>query len=138
MDRPQSKPFFDEHMSELGSTSRVEFLSADFFADAFPRVDLVILGHVLHDWSPENRVILMRRAYEALSPGGTLVIYDRMTDGTNKDLERLFYSMTFMLASGGGSEYSVSECEEWVNEAGFASCEVHEVLEDHNVLVARR
>ncbi|MCU1686713.1 MAG: hypothetical protein JWQ81_7452 [Amycolatopsis sp.] len=137
-DRPQSEPFFDEHMAALNTTDRVGFQAGDFFADPLPQVDVLILGHVLHDWSPENRAILMQRAYRALNPGGIVVVYDRMIDGSPLDLHRLFYSLTFMLASGGGSEYSVEQCSQWLADADFQNSECHRVLADHSIIIGHR
>ncbi|MFI5782589.1 methyltransferase [Nocardia sp. NPDC051570] len=137
-DRAQSEPFFDEHVAALGTVGRVTFQAGDFFADDLPKVDVLVFGHVLHDWSPENRLILMERAHRALNPGGMVVVYDRMIDGSPLDLHRLFYSLTFMLASGGGSEYSVDQLSQWLAEAGFHSPQSYRVLDDHTVVVARR
>ncbi|MFY1659264.1 methyltransferase [Micromonospora sp. WMMD1274] len=137
-DRPQSRPFFDEHIGRLGLADRVTFESGDFFADELPEVDVLIFGHVLHDWGPEARQGLLTRAYQRLRPGGALVVYDRMIDGSPLDLNRLFYSLTFMLASAGGSEYSVEECTGWLREAGFERIASTSVLNDHTIVIAHR
>jgi hypothetical protein len=137
-DRSQSEPFFSEHMESLGTTGLVTFQAGDFFADPLPQVDALIFGHVLHDWSPENRAILMERAHRALNPGGIVIVYDRMIDGSPLDLHRLFYSLTFMLASGGGSEYSVEQCSQWLTDAGFRTPQAHRVLADHSVVIGHR
>nr|AIW62995.1 O-methyltransferase [uncultured bacterium BAC-AB1442/1414/561] len=137
-DRPQSRPFFDEHIGRLGLTDRVVFESGDFFSDDLPEVDVLIYGHVLHDWGPEARAGLLGRAYQRLRPGGALIIYDRMIDGSPEDLTRLFYSLTFMLASAGGSEYSVEECTDWLRTAGFERIISQAVLNDHTIVVAHR
>lgn len=137
-DRPQSRPFFDEHVARLGLADRVSFVDGDFFSGPLPEVDVLIYGHVLHDWGPESRQILIDNAFRALRPGGLLVIYDRMLDGGELDLERLYYSLTFMLASAGGSEYSVDECEGWLREAGFSSTSRHAALNNHHIVIGCR
>jgi 8-O-methyltransferase len=137
-DRPQSRPFFDEHIGRLGIADRVTFQAGDFFAGPLPEADVLIYGHVLHDWGPDSRRILLERAYQALPEGGQLVIYDRMLDGTPRDLSKLMYSMTFMLASAGGSEYSVDECRGWLREAGFTETSAQPLLHDHTVVIARK
>jgi SAM-dependent methyltransferase len=137
-DRPQSRPFFDEHIGGLGIADRVTFQAGDFFADPLPAVDVLIYGHVLHDWGPDSRKILLSRAYQALPAGGLLIIYDRMIDGGHQDLARLLYSITFMLASGGGSEYSVEECRTWLSEAGFRSIDSRSIFQDHTAFFAQK
>lgn len=137
-DRPASELFFSEHIGAKGLTGQVTFQAGDFFTDPLPTVDALIYGHVLHDWDPEARKALIRRAYQALRPGGALIIYDRMIDDQLSDPEVLLFSLTFMLTSAGGSEYRVSECVQWLHDAGFAEITTTPILENHTVAVARR
>src|SRR3712207_8250794 len=37
------------------SSHRVSFIPGDFFQDALPEVDVLIMGHILHDWDLEEK-----------------------------------------------------------------------------------
>ncbi|MFI9082290.1 methyltransferase [Streptomyces sioyaensis] len=115
---PAVEPLFDEHMAHLKTSDRIFFHGGDFFRDPVPETDVVVLGHVLHDWSPEERVTLLKRVYPAVRPGGALVIYDQMLDHEQPDLFSILGSLNVALVTG-GSEYTVAECREWVTQAGF-------------------
>ncbi|KNB51253.1 methyltransferase [Streptomyces caatingaensis] len=138
VDRTPARPFFDEHIEGLGLADRISFLDADFFHDPLPDTDVLVYGHVLHEWSPDTRAMLVRRAYEALPEGGSLVIYDRMLDDERPDRDALLLSLTFMLTSPAGGEYRVHECEEWLREAGFLDISFTPILENHTLAIARK
>jgi SAM-dependent methyltransferase len=137
-DRPASELFFTEHIAVKGLTGKVVFQAGDFFTDPLPAADVLIYGHVLHDWDPETRKALIRRAYQALRPGGALIIYDRMIDDQLSDPDVLLFSLTFMLTSAGGSEYRVGECLQWLRDAGFTEITATPILENHTFVLARR
>lgn len=116
---PAIKPLFDEHIGSLDLAGRVTFHGGDFFADPLPRADVLIMGHVLHDWPADRRRELLGKAHSALQPGGLIMIYDQMLDREEPELHSLIGSMNVALVAG-GSEYSISEGIDLVRAAGFA------------------
>jgi len=52
-DLPEIAPIFEEYALESGVAGRLRFQPGDFFKDAFPSVDVVTMGHILHDWNLE-------------------------------------------------------------------------------------
>ncbi|KZB88340.1 methyltransferase [Amycolatopsis regifaucium] len=117
-DLPQMEPFFDELMAETGLTGRATFHGGNFFEDPLPRANLVNLGHVLHDWDPGQRKELVAKAYAAVEPGGSLLIYDRMLDDEPEHVENLVISLDMLLVTDGGSEYTVTEVKDHATAAG--------------------
>ncbi|NGO71627.1 methyltransferase [Streptomyces boncukensis] len=132
---PAVEPFFDEHMSELGVADRVTFHAGDFFADALPGTEVLILGHVLHDWSPEERQKLLDRVYAALPPGGAVVVYDQMLDEDAPELRSLIGSLNVALITPGGSEYTVPECRAWLAGAGFVFLSATRLAQGNDTVV---
>lgn len=66
---------------QLGAAGRVRAVAGDFRTDALPGpVDMVMFSRVLADWPTELCQELLRKAYAALSPGGTLVICEPLAD----------------------------------------------------------
>jgi hypothetical protein len=39
----------------------------DFFQQELPKADVVLMGHILHDWDLPTKKMLIRKAYDALS-----------------------------------------------------------------------
>lgn len=122
-DLPHVAPAFDEHMKNLGTEGVISFRGGDFFSDPMPRGEVLVMGHVLHNWSTEQRKGLIAKAYEAVEPGGALLVYDRMVDEQPTDLVNLLISLDMLLVTHGGSEYSAEDCRAWMAEAGFSRTE---------------
>jgi hypothetical protein len=43
-------------------------------------VDVLVMGHILHDWNLEEKRSLLAKAYDALPDGGSLIVYEAMID----------------------------------------------------------
>ncbi|MCW2881631.1 MAG: O-methyltransferase family protein [Sphaerisporangium sp.] len=133
-DLPQIEPLFDEHMAELGTTGKVSFHAGDFFRDPLPRADVLILGHILHNWPLKQREHLVRAAFEAVAPGGVLLVHDRMLDDERANIDNLQASLIMALVTEEGSEYTIGELAELAGTAGFASVS-HQPLDENETLV---
>ncbi|MCW2881633.1 MAG: O-methyltransferase family protein [Sphaerisporangium sp.] len=137
-DLPQMSPFFDEKVAEHGLADKVSFKGGSFFNDPLPSADIVMMGHVLHDWDPQQRKFLVKAAYQSVNPGGVLLVYDRMLDRESSRVENLVISLDMLLVTDGGSEYTVAELRGHAEEAGFTSIEDRLLGEDDTLVVARK
>jgi len=118
-DLPVMEAPLRDHVRPLVSPGRIRFRGGDFFSDPLPEGDVLILGHVLHNWSPAERQLLVKKAFAATRPGGALLVYDAMLEDDPADLARVLVSLNMLLVTAGGSEYPVSECRGWLADAGF-------------------
>lgn len=137
-DRPRVEPAFDEHMAALGLTERVRFHPGDFFTDPLPEADVLILGHVLHDWAAEERRALVRKAYDSVRPGGALLVYDPMVDDELRHPMNLVISLDLLLTTHGGAEYPAADCRAWMIEAGFTDVTSQSLGYNDTLVVARK
>ncbi len=66
------------HLAGSAEAGRVRFAPGDLRADALPGgQDVVSFKSVLHDWPDGEARAFLRKAFEALAPGGVLVIFER-------------------------------------------------------------
>ncbi|MFJ8200397.1 methyltransferase [Streptomyces sp. NPDC096152] len=137
-DLERTRPLFTEHISGLGLADRIAFAGGDFFADPLPASDVVVLGHILHGFDTERRVELLRRVHDAVRPGGTVLVYDRMIDDDRSDPERLLSSLHMRLVSQDGSEYRIADCHTWLREAGFTGAGAEPLLGTHTLVTAHK
>src|SRR5262245_9919923 len=49
-DLPVVGPIFDRYVASHGLQDRLKFARLDFFKEPLPRADVIIMGHILHDW----------------------------------------------------------------------------------------
>ena len=75
-----SGPIFEEYVEHHGLSSRVKFQPGSFFTDAIPSADVIMMGHILHDWNLEEKRMLIAKAYDALPKGGALLVYEAIID----------------------------------------------------------
>lgn len=120
LELPEVEPCFRERVRGSGVEARASFHAADFFVDPLPSVDVLVLGHVLHNWDLSQKKRLIARCYEALAPGGVLLVYDAMIDDDRRaNGFGLLMSLNMLLVTAGGAGYTVADCRQWLQEAGF-------------------
>ena len=60
-DLPVVEPIFEEYVSHSAAAERITFVGGDFFTDALPSADVIVMGHILHDWGPDEKRMLIDR-----------------------------------------------------------------------------
>ncbi|MDE3201159.1 MAG: methyltransferase domain-containing protein [Acidobacteriota bacterium] len=123
-DLAEVAPIFEEYVEQNGLSERVKFQAGSFFTDPLPKVDVITMGHILHDWNLEEKKMLIRKAYEALPEGGAFVAYDCLIDDDRcKNVFGLLMSLNMPIETPGGFDYAGADGISWMKEAGFR--EVH-------------
>ena len=113
----------------------------DFRRDALPRgADVVSFVRVLHDHGDDTVRILLRSAFEALPPGGTLLVAEPMARTGGAEPMGEAYFGFYLTAMGSGRSRSTDELHSMVTEAGFRNIRTPRTRQplQTGVLVARR
>jgi len=119
-DLPPAGPAFDDYVAACGLAGRLQFYPGDFFADPLPSADVLVLGHILHDWSLEEKLTLLRKAYDALPDGGALIVYDSIIDDDRRaNTFGLLMSVTMLIETQAGFDYTFADCRSWMADTGF-------------------
>jgi len=118
-------PVFEEYVDSFGLRDRVRFQSGDFFKDPLPRVDVLVFGHVLHNWNIQERGMLLAKAYEALPNKGAVIVYEALIDNERREnVFGLLMSLHMLIETKGGANFTGAECSEWMREAGFSDTRI--------------
>jgi len=99
---------------------RLELIAGDFFTDPLPMADLFAVGRILHDWSEEKIRRLLARIYQRLSPGGALLIAEKLLDEDKRGPVAAHMQSLNMLICTEGRERTESEYRALLTAAGFA------------------
>ncbi len=120
-DLPEIRPHFEAFVAQHALSERLDFRAGDFFADdPLPIADVLVMGHVLHDWSLNQKKILIEKAYAALPPSGALIVYETIIDDARRENAfGLLMSLNMLIETPGGADYTAAECAEWMRKAGF-------------------
>ena len=120
MDLPVVRTIFETYVREHGLAGRLQFHPGDFFTASLPRADVVIMGHILHDWDLEEKRMLLQKAYDALPNGGAAIVYESLIDNDrNTNALGLLMSLNMLIETPGGFDYTGADCRHWMKEAGF-------------------
>lgn len=68
-DLPHLQTHFEKLVPE-SDRSRYQFQGLDFFKSDIPKTQLVMFGHILHDWPLETRKMLLQKTWDALDTNG--------------------------------------------------------------------
>jgi len=134
-DLPEVGPVFEKYVAAHGLSERLRFHPGNFFKDPMPTADVLVMGHILHDWDLEEKRSLLRKAYDALPAGGALIVYEALIDdGRRENATGLLMSLNMLIETPGGFDYTGEDCQRWMLEAGFRETRV-EHLAGHDSMV---
>src|SRR6185312_16023913 len=135
-DLAAAQPHFEAYIHGLGLDRRVRFQPGDFWNDPLPAAEVLILGHILHDWNLEQKQALLAKAYAALPPGGATIIHAPMIDDARrKNAFGLLMSLNMLIETPGGFDYTGADCIGWMKEAGFRETRVEHLVGPESMVV---
>ena len=136
MDLPVVQPIFESYMRSKGLADRVRFHRGDFFKDALPNADVLIMGHILHDWNLEEKKQLLQKAYDALPAGGALIVYEAIIDDArSQNVFGLLMSLNMLIETPGGFDFTGTDCMGWMREVGFTRTRVEPLVGPDSMVV---
>jgi hypothetical protein len=136
-DLPVVRPIFEEYVHRFDLSDRVRFVEGSFFSDPLPHTDVIIMGHILHDWNLDEKRMLLAKAYEALPAGGALIVYEAMIDDDRRENAfGLLMSLNMLIETPGGFDYTGADCQQWMKEAGFRETRVEHLVGPDSMVIA--
>lgn len=135
-DLPVVGPIFEKYIASFGLKDRLRFATLDFFEQPLPRADVVIMGHILHDWDLPTKKMLVSKAYDALPPGGSFIVFEALIDDERKsNAFGLLMSLNMLIETRGGFDYTGADCSGWMREAGFKETRVEHLSGPDSMVV---
>jgi hypothetical protein len=136
-DLPQVAPIFEEYVARVGVDDRLSFQPGSFFTDPLPKADVVLMGHILHDWDLPTKQMLIAKAFDALPAGGALVVYEAIIDDDrSRNAFGLMMSLNMLIETPGGFDYTGADCAGWMKAAGFSSTRVEPLVGPDSMVIA--
>ncbi len=132
-------PIFEDYVRQSGVAGRVRFVAGSFFDQPLPQADVILMGFILHDWGIDDKRMLIRKAYEALPEGGTLIVFESLIDDDrSKNAFGLMMSLNMLIESPPGFDYTGAECQGWMKAAGFCETRVEHLVGPDSMAIGIR
>jgi precorrin-6B methylase 2 len=140
-DSPSVCEIAKQNIAKEGLSDRLGAWPGNCFVDPFPKeADAILFCHFFTIWSPAHNRQLLRKCFESLPSGGTVIIFNMMQrdteDGPHGAAMGSPYFLT--LATGEGMLYTWHEYTQWMRDAGFQSVERRALPRDHGLIIARK
>jgi 3-hydroxy-5-methyl-1-naphthoate 3-O-methyltransferase len=122
IDYPEMTAIAREYSARFKVGDRFDFLEGNYFDLDWGReqYDLAILGHIVHGEGVDRAKQLLRRAFDALKPGGILLIAELIpNENRTGPVLALMFGLNMFVATPEGGVYTMGEYRAWLKEAGF-------------------
>jgi hypothetical protein len=97
---------------------RIQAIGGNFFESA-PAGDAYILSTVIHDWSHELSLKILKQIHNSMADGGTLLVVDHVVTGDNQFHPGKLLDINMLVMTEGGRERTREEFQRLYDEAGF-------------------
>lgn len=120
-DVPRVIPIAREQVAAAGLEDRCAFLSGDMTVDDLGKgYDLVLVSNIVHSFGPEENQAIVRKCFDALEPGGRLIIKDFIVENDRSGPPfSLIFALHMFVHTEHGDTYTFDDVAAWTHAAGF-------------------
>jgi len=127
LDLPGVLEITREIVEQHGCADRVALMPGNYLMSSFGSgYDAVLLSGMMHRETADTCRRLLRKAFDALEPGGLVVVSDVFFESDKKNTPpfAIYFALNMMLTSKEGSAHAKTEMVRWATEAGFHGVEL--------------
>ena len=139
VDLPTVKPLAEANVAKHGMADNIQVAASDFFKDALPAgADLITLSYILHDRGDTECVAILKQCFEALEPGGSIVILEKvLNDERTGPLFPALMNLDMLVATA-GRERTVAEYASLLVAVGFVEPGIKILTDTRDVVYASK
>ena len=138
-DLPNVIPLTKVYIAQEGLAAEVTTATGDYLSGSLGSgYDMVFMSAVIHSNSVEDNRLLMRKAAEALNPGGQIVVQDFLVnEERDGPLLPTLFALNMLVGTPEGDTYTESEVRAWMTEAGCRAIARKDTTFGTNLMVGR-
>ena len=114
----------------------IAFVGGDFFASVL-LAPSHILSNVIHDWSNEDAIRILKNVWAAQPAGGTLYLVEMMLDDVNEPILARSTDLNMLMLTG-GRERTRADFDALLAQAGFEIARVEKLADLSCLITAQR
>ncbi len=110
----------EEYLRSIGVADRCVVMVGDFFDRVPGGYDVYLLSHVLHDWSDDSALRILRNIRNAIPSHGKLLLVEALVQDSGDQSSFVIKRDLSMLVLTGGRERTEKEYNRLLNDARFS------------------
>lgn len=123
-------------LRKLGVGQRVRLVEGSFFSDVPPGADAYVLKHIVHDWSDDEALQILRNVRRAAPTGAALLLVETVIPEDTRDFIGKFADIEMLLFND-GRERTAHEYQRLLDEAGFEMTQIFDTETEFSLIEAR-
>ncbi len=110
-----------KNAARAGLEGRVDAVEGDYMRDGLGEgFDAALFSSIIHINGPRENAWLMKKAFDALNPGGLVIIRDFIMDPDRTSPKKgAIFALNMLVNTSRGDTYAEEEVRGWLAEAGF-------------------
>jgi predicted O-methyltransferase YrrM len=126
-------------IASRGCSAQVNVIAGDMLVEPLPAGhDAHLYSNVLHDWDEPVVRQLIGKSFDALPPGGAIVIHDAFLNAAKDGPLHVAEYSVLLMHSCEGRCYSTREMERYLSDAGFRDVTYRDTAAARGVMTATR
>jgi hypothetical protein len=116
-----------ELIDASGVADRIRLMPGDYLTSPFGTdYSAALLSGMMHRETPDSCRLLLQKAFDALEPGGLVIVSDVFFDDDGKRTPpfAVSFALNMMLTSAEGSAHANTEMAAWMTGIGFRDAEI--------------
>jgi hypothetical protein len=119
-DLPKVVESAEAFLASRGVAQRIQRVGGDFFSGVPKGADAYLMKHILHDWSDEDSIRILRRIHESAHKGAKLLLVEGIvSDAPGSEFIKIL-DIEMMAVTHGGRERTLPEWQKLISESGFS------------------
>jgi hypothetical protein len=106
------------NIDAAGLSDRCTIVAGNFFEDDLPAADAYLMRHIIHDWTDEQSIAILRNCRKAMTERGRLLVVEGVVPTGNEPSVSKFFDLAMMVIPG-GLERTEAEYRELFRAAGM-------------------
>jgi ubiquinone/menaquinone biosynthesis C-methylase UbiE len=126
--------------TKYGVADRFNYIAGDINSvDLGSGYDVATLGHILHSEGEARSRTLIKRIFDALAPGGTIVVSEFLVnDDRTGPPNGLIFAVNMLVNTDQGDTFSFNEISSWLKQAGFIEPRTMEAPAPSPLIIAKK
>jgi ubiquinone/menaquinone biosynthesis C-methylase UbiE len=126
--------------AQCGVADRFSYTGGDLDSADFGKGhNVATLGHILHSEGEAHSRKLLKKTYDAMASGGTIVIAEFLVDADRRGpLTGLLFDVNMLVHTDAGATYSFEEIRRWLADCGFKDARLVEAPGPSPLIFATR